>query len=311
MAHDCRAGRAVTRSAASAAASSIGPLALLGSVAQPRRRPTPLPASTWCSTWPASRWAKVAGRPPRSGADSRQPGDRHAQSRERNAGARRAAARSGRGFGDRLLRLARDEVLDESSPPASDFLAEVCREWEAEARAAEQLGVAWCRRAFGIVLGEGAHWRRCCFLSSWASVDGWAVAGSGCRGLHIDDVVGILWPRRESDQYRGPVNAVSPDPVTNREFTRVLAGVLHRPASSPCRLWRAYWPWGGFSKYCSVRNAYCRKVAQRAGYDFRYPSLADALRAASSIDRLMNRCRPRCLDSQQATGSAMTAVFRC
>ncbi len=50
-----------------------------------------------------------------------------------------------------------DEVLDESSAPASDFLAEVCREWEAEARAAEQLGVRVVSTRFGIVLGEGGR----------------------------------------------------------------------------------------------------------------------------------------------------------
>ncbi len=172
-----------------------------------------------------------------------------------------------------------DEVLDESSPPASDFLAEVCREWEAEARAAEQLGVRVVSTRFGIVLGEGGALAKM-LLPFKLGLGG--RLGSGRQWMswiHIDDVVGILLAAAESDQYRGPVNAVSPDPVTNREFTRVLAGVLHRPALFPVPALALRMAVGGFSEVLLGSQRVLPKVAQRAGYDFRYPSLADALRA--------------------------------
>ena len=97
--------------------------------------------------------------------------------------------------------------------------------------------------------------------------------------IHIDDVVGILLAAAESDQYRGPVNAVSPDPVTNREFTRVLAGVLHRPLFPVPALALRMAVGGILGSTARFATRIAEGVAQRAGYDFRYPSLADALRA--------------------------------
>jgi NAD dependent epimerase/dehydratase family enzyme len=75
------------------------------------------------------------------------------------------------------------------------------------------------------------------------------------------------------------VNTVSPEPVTNREFTRVLASVLHRPAIFPVPALALRLAVGGFSEVLLGSQRVLPKVAQRAGYDFSYTSLAEALRA--------------------------------
>ena len=63
--------------------------------------------------------------------------------------------------------LRGDEILDESSSPGHDFLAEVCQQWEAASRAAESFGVRVVCTRFGIVLGQGGRWPKCCSPLSW------------------------------------------------------------------------------------------------------------------------------------------------
>lgn len=126
-----------------------------------------------------------------------------------------------------------NEILTEQSPPGDDFLASLCVRWEAEEAPAAEAGirVVWART--GVVLsrqggalpkllplfrlglggrfGSGAQWW------SWVTLD--------------DEVRAIEW-LLEND-VRGPVNLTAPNPVTNREFTRILSAVLSRPARLP------------------------------------------------------------------------------
>jgi len=121
-----------------------------------------------------------------------------------------------------------DEWLDESSPPGAGFLAEVCRDWEREARRAEELGIAVVRLRFGIILSRqgGA-------LSLLRRVFGANLGGRLGSGrqwvpwVHLDDAVGALQLALDGG-LAGVANVVSPTPVTNRDLTRALAGQLHR-----------------------------------------------------------------------------------
>ena len=116
-----------------------------------------------------------------------------------------------------------DEVLDEASPPGQGFLPEVCVEWEAEARRAEEFGVRVVHLRTGLVL----------------STDGGALAkmlppfrlgiggrlGSGNQWvswIHISDVAGIVMHSIENESLRGPVNIVAPGIVRNAQFTHEL-----------------------------------------------------------------------------------------
>ena len=127
-----------------------------------------------------------------------------------------------------------DEVLSEESAAGEGFLAEIAKEWEAEALRAE----AWRTRVvlarFGIILSkEGGA------LAKMLTPFRFGLGGRLGNGkqwmswIALEDVVGILKKAISDAALFGPVNVVAPEPVTNAEFTKELARALHRPAIFP------------------------------------------------------------------------------
>ena len=127
-----------------------------------------------------------------------------------------------------------DEALDENSPPGDDFLAEVVRDWEAEAIKAEQFGtrVVLCR--IGVILGRDGG-----ALSKMLSVFKWGLGsplGSGSQWfswIALHDLVNIFIYLMANETIAGPVNCTSPNPLTNRDMTKALGRALHRPTILP------------------------------------------------------------------------------
>ena len=124
-----------------------------------------------------------------------------------------------------------DEWLDESSPPGHGYLAEVCREWEAASAPAEAARIRVVRLRFGIVLArQGGALAK--MLPAFRLGLGGRL-GDGRQywsWISLEDAVATLAHALKRESITGPVNAVSPQPVTNREFTAALGRVLHRPA---------------------------------------------------------------------------------
>jgi uncharacterized protein len=127
-----------------------------------------------------------------------------------------------------------DEILKEDSAAGGDFLAEIAKQWEAEARQAEMLGIRVVSARFGIILaregGALAQLARPFRLGVGGRI------GSGEQWMSwvaLDEVIGMLRFALEHGTVRGPVNVVSPQPVRNVEFTNALAKALHRPALFP------------------------------------------------------------------------------
>ena len=127
-----------------------------------------------------------------------------------------------------------DALLDETSPPGDDFLAEVGRRWESEAGRAESLGarVVLCR--FGIILGADGG-----ALAKMAPAFKYCV-GSPLGGgrqwfpwIHQQDLLNIMIFLLEHPHISGPVNCTAPSPVRNEEMSKILAQVLHRPLFMP------------------------------------------------------------------------------
>jgi len=127
-----------------------------------------------------------------------------------------------------------DELLDENSPPGTDFLASVASHWEAEARKAEAIGVRVVLCRFGIVLGqEGGALGK---LFPVFKLGLGSRLGSGTQWfswIHAQDLVNILWYVLLHEDTKGPVNCTAPHPVQNREMTKILAAVLERPTILP------------------------------------------------------------------------------
>lgn len=122
-------------------------------------------------------------------------------------------------------------LLDETAAPGDDFPAQLCKAWEQAARVAEKAGVRVCLLRTGLVLSDdGGMLGR--MLPPFRLGLG-ARIGDGRQWMswiHIRDYVAIVLRLLRDDQARGPCNLTAPQPVTNAEFTRTLAAVLHRPA---------------------------------------------------------------------------------
>jgi uncharacterized protein (TIGR01777 family) len=127
-----------------------------------------------------------------------------------------------------------DEVLREDSPSGQGFLPEVCREWEDASRIATKAGIRTVNIRLGLVLsGKGGALRS--MLTPFKLGLGGRM-GSGKQWwswIHVDDVVRGIHHAIRTESLSGPVNLVSPSPVRNAEFTKVLAAVLGRPAIFP------------------------------------------------------------------------------
>lgn len=127
-----------------------------------------------------------------------------------------------------------DELLDESSPAGSGFLADLCRQWEAAAQPAVDAGIRVAHLRLGVVLGPGKGALDKMLPFFRMGIGG--RLGSGRQWMSwisladaIDAILFIL----DHALLSGPLNLVAPHPITNSEFTRTLAHQLRRPAVLP------------------------------------------------------------------------------
>jgi uncharacterized protein (TIGR01777 family) len=173
-----------------------------------------------------------------------------------------------------------DEVLREDSAPGSDFLAEVCKVWEASTDPAREAGIRVVNTRFALVLSP-----RSGALGTTLPIfklGGGGKIGSGRQWwswVALDDVVGAIVHAIQDESVRGPVNVGSPNPVANADYTRVLAKVLNRPAffTVPAPVLRvAFGEVADALLLASLRVEPAR--LEETGYEFRYPHLEGALR---------------------------------
>jgi uncharacterized protein (TIGR01777 family) len=170
-----------------------------------------------------------------------------------------------------------DEELDESSPPGEGFLADVCREWEAAAAPASARARVVLLRT-GIVLsphggalpklvqpfrflaggplGDGAFWQ------PW---------------IHLADEVGLVLLALEDARAAGPLNAVAPAPVRNRELARAIGKVLHRPSALPAPALALRVALGELASVVLSSQRVLPRKALALGYRFRFPEVEGAL----------------------------------
>lgn len=176
-----------------------------------------------------------------------------------------------------------DELLSESSPSGTGFLAEVCRAWEASTAPASEAGIRTVHARTGIVqassggalrtqlplfkvglgarLGRGRQW------VSWISID--------------DEVGGIVHALTDT-RVSGPLNLVSPNPVTNADYSATLGAVLGRPVllSTPPAAVRALLGKEMADEMLLSSQRVTPGVLEATGYSWAHPDLSDALRCA-------------------------------
>lgn len=171
-----------------------------------------------------------------------------------------------------------DEVLKEDSSSGNGFLAEVCRQWEAATRAAADAGIRTVHTRFGLVLSKDGGALPKMLLPFRLGLGG--QVGNGRQWwswVAIEDLVGAILHALDQDLY-GAVNVVSPNPVTNLQFTRILAKVLSRPAFFPMPAFAARLVFGqmGDELLLSSQRVAPTKL-QASHYQFRFIELKRCL----------------------------------
>ncbi len=171
-------------------------------------------------------------------------------------------------------------ILREDSPPGTGFLAQVCREWEAASGPAERKGIRVVRLRIGMVLGAGGGALAQMIPIFRAGLGGRVGSGEQyVSWIAVDDLVGAVDHAIRTDSLEGPVNAVAPNPVTNREFAKTLGRVLGRPSVLPAPAFALRLVLGDMADELLLASA--RVEPDRllsSGYRFRYPELEGALR---------------------------------
>lgn len=174
-----------------------------------------------------------------------------------------------------------EAVLDESAPPGEGFLAETCVSWESETRRADALGVETTLLRIGVVLESGGGALGAMLKPFKLGVGG--PLGSGEQWwswIHRDDLIGLMTLCLEDTCAPSVINAVSPEPVRQKDFAKVLGGVLSRPAVLPAPAFAIRLLMGGFADELLFSKRVIPEAAQDAGYLFAFPDLELALREA-------------------------------
>lgn len=171
-----------------------------------------------------------------------------------------------------------DRVVDESTPAATDFLGRLCIEWEDAAAPAAQAGIRVVHPRTGLVLSaKGGAWGKLFPLFRFG-VGG--RLGSGNQYwpfIALADHISALRFAIDNDDVVGPLNFSAPEPVTNREITKVMGRAMHRPtiASVPEFALKIV-----IGEFASGITGSCRAVPAgllKAGFQFQYPTFEQAL----------------------------------
>ncbi len=202
-----------------------------------------------------------------------------------------------------------DTAIDESAAAGHDFLAEVVKDWEAEATKAEELGVRTVMLRSGIVIGSDKPGLPLPIDLRGASLSRPGVVldfehgalplmalpyrlfaggpiGSGKQWfswVHLEDVVGLIMFVLETPQARGPINATAPEPLTNRQFGATMGKIMHRPSWLPVPGFALKLMLGDVAEILSKGQRVIPRRALELGYQFKYPQAEGALR------QLMNK----------------------
>lgn len=173
-----------------------------------------------------------------------------------------------------------DEQLTEDSAAGHGFLADVCKAWEEEANAAKDLGLRVVNVRIGVVLSPKGGALAKMLLPFKLGMGG--IVGSGKQywswiGLH--DLTRVIAYCVNNDSVEGPVNAVSPEPLTNRAFTKDVGSVLKRPTIFPLPGFMAKLVLGEMAQDLLLSSArVLPNRLQAAGFEFSHPQLQDCLR---------------------------------
>lgn len=180
------------------------------------------------------------------------------------------------------------EILREESAPGKGFLADVCREWEAATQAASDAGIRVVNLRIGVVLAPQGGALKKMLLPFQIGMGGQIGSGKQYMSwIALDDLLGAIYHSIVNEELRGAVNAVSPNPVTNREFTETLAKVMSRPALLPVPSFALKLALGEMAEETALSSARVHP-SRLLSTDYRF-RLADLSQA---LEHCLGRVRP-------------------
>jgi uncharacterized protein len=170
-------------------------------------------------------------------------------------------------------------VSDESAPSGKGFLAEICKDWEEETFKTKDLNIRTVVFRIGIVLGfDGGAMEKMLPVFKLGLGGNISSGNQWMSWIHVRDLAGLIVDAIDNPSYEGPINAVSPNPVTNREFTSTLAGILKRPAFFPVPGWVLKLLLGEMPQLLINSQKVSSDLPKKWGYKFIYPKLKNALK---------------------------------
>lgn len=172
-----------------------------------------------------------------------------------------------------------DELQDESSPAAEGFLSDVVVRWEQEAEKAQEFGHRVVMLRIGLVLAkEGGALKS---LAPIFKLGIGSAVGSGKQWqswIHIDDLAALFIQAGNEDSWGGAMNAVAPNPVSNKTFSKALAKTLGRPFWAPnVPAFVLKLVFGKMSQVVLASQKVSSKKTEAAGFNFQYTQIQDAL----------------------------------
>lgn len=173
-----------------------------------------------------------------------------------------------------------DEILNEVSSGGTGFLPDLCREWEAASEPAREKGIRVVHLRIGLVLSADGGALKKMLPPFKMGVGGRLGSGKQFMSwIALDNLVGVIEHVIRNDTLAGPVNAATPNPVTNREFTKTLGLVLRRPTILPVPAFAVRLLFGEMGDALLLASARLEPARLAAsGFAFRYPELEAALR---------------------------------
>ncbi|MCX6150999.1 MAG: TIGR01777 family oxidoreductase [Ignavibacteriales bacterium] len=170
-------------------------------------------------------------------------------------------------------------IFTEESPGGTDFLADVCKKWEEAAARVENFGIRRVNIRTGLVFGKNEGALAKMILPYQLFIGG--PLGSGKQWIswiHIKDLVNIYLKCLDDENFSGPVNAVAPNFVTMKEFSRMIGEAIHRPAylNIPEFVFKIFF--GEASKLITTGQKVIPQKLLQNGYQFKYNNLNDALK---------------------------------
>ncbi|MDZ7289650.1 MAG: TIGR01777 family oxidoreductase [candidate division KSB1 bacterium] len=173
-----------------------------------------------------------------------------------------------------------NEILREESASGTGFLPEVCQAWEKAANPARQKGIRVVHPRMGVILSSQGGALAKMLLPFKLGLGG--VMGNGRQywsWVSLEDVIGVFQHMLTTEELDGPVNVVAPNPVTNREFTKVLGRVLSRPTVFPLPAFAIKLVLGEMAQALLLDSARVEPAKLLAtGYKFKHADLESALR---------------------------------